>query len=73
MSDSYDYPFSLFCAKCNEDVDADVEDRIEHLEKGGKQIDAPYKVAVCPKCKSIICERDREWVIIRVARKEGFI
>lgn len=73
MSDHYDYPSELFCIKCEADVEPVIEDRLEPMVKGDEDIEVPYKAAICPKCGSVLCDRDLDYAIIRIARKDGFL
>lgn len=63
----YEYPADLYCIACDEDVDVEIDTRIEKLVCDGRNIDAPYDVAVCPKCGKVLCERDRGFAVIRAA------
>ena len=69
-NDHYDYPKELYCPRCGEDVDAIIEERTEILVRDGEIISAPYKAAVCPVCRSLLCERDRSYAVIRRAMME---
>ena len=71
VPDCYDYPDDLYCIKCNDYVDAVLEDRVEHMTQNGKPVEIPWKAAVCPKCGSTLCERDLDYGILRQARKDG--
>lgn len=73
MNDHYEYPSELFCIKCEDDVEPVIEDRMEPMVKGDESIEVPYKAAICPKCGSVLCDRDLDYAIIRIARKDGFL
>ena len=71
--DRYEYPDELYCNECDADVKPDIVDRIERMKKMGEDIDVPYKAAVCPKCGAMLCDRDLEYAIIEIARKDGLL
>ncbi len=73
MNDHYEYPTELFCIKCEADVAPVIEDRTEPFVKGDEDINVPYKVALCPNCGNVLCDRDLSYAIIRIARKDGMM
>ena len=73
--DEYVYPDELYCIKCDKDVEPVIESRTERLVRTicdkDVPVDASYKVALCPNCGDVLCDRDFDWAIVRIARKDG--
>ena len=67
----YDYPEILYCDHCRDDVESVVVDRVEPMIKDGKEIEVPYKLAVCKNCGAMLCDRDLDEVILAMAREDG--
>ena len=70
MTDSYEYPPVLYCVECDADVEPRLEEKAEALIVDGHETQEGYKVACCPLCGRVLCERDRDYTIIRAARRE---
>ena len=73
VADHYEYPDDLYCIQCDEDVKPAIEERTEQLLKDGKDVILPYSAAVCPKCGSLLCDRDRDYAVVRMARKDRIV
>lgn len=71
--DSYEYPEILFCGKCDADVEPKLIEKTETLIRRGEEVQVPYRVAVCPACGELLCERDIDFAIIRLAREDGLM
>ena len=71
--DHYDYPDVLFCMKCDTDVTPKIEERTEPFIRNGKDVEVPYKIAICPTCGEVLCDRDVDFAIIRLAREDGLM
>lgn len=71
--DSYKYPDVLFCMKCDTDVEPKIEERTETMIQNDEDVEVPYKVAVCPECGGLLCDRDVDFAILRLAREAGMM
>ena len=65
----YEYPDKLYCIYCDKDVKPEIDDRIDKYEYDtGLKLEAPCKIAICPKCGKLLCEKDADYALLRLAR-----
>lgn len=67
----YEYPDELFCTDCRADVKPALKQRIDKYTDtdSGAELDAPCTIAVCPKCGKLLCEKDADYALLRLARQ----
>lgn len=73
VPDCYEYPNDLYCVTCDEYVEPLLEKRVEHMQQNGKPVDIPWTVALCPKCRNMVCDKDLDYGILRQAKKDGLM
>ena len=68
--DSYTYPDELYCIRCRADVRPRIVNKVYTFirDTGKESID--YQAAVCPDCGETLCDRDYDFAVLRLFRKE---